>query len=114
MSEILFIIIIILINLFWFIFYLMFVEKLPWVKILVFSLINLIIITTWNGREYFLQHAVYVIFGSILLGAGIAGFIEYVKNLYKNYKNGNLSFKSILPIVLYIWMCAVTLGLVQK
>ena len=101
MKEILFIVLTLLTNFIWFTFYLVYIGKFPLVKILVCSLIDFIVIILWNGGEYFLQHIIYVIFCSILLGSGFAGFIEYIKNLYKNYRKGNLSFKSIFVILLY-------------
>ena len=110
MKEILFIVLTLLTNFIWFTFYLVYIGKFPLVKILVCSLIDFIVIILWNGGEYFLQHIIYVIFCSILLGSGFAGFIEYIKNLYKNYRKGNLSFKSIFVILLYVWLCASILG----
>ena len=107
MKEILFIVLTLLTNFIWFTFYLVYIGKFPLVKILVCSLIDFIVIILWNGGEYFLQHIIYVIFCSILLGSGFAGFIEYIKNLYKNYRKGNLSFKSIFVILLYVWLCAI-------
>ena len=46
--------------------------------------------------------------------SGFAGFIEYIKNLYKNYRKGNLSFKSIFVILLYVWLCAIYIGMAQN
>ena len=112
MKEILFIVLTLLTNFIWFTFYLVYIGKFPLVKILVCSLIDFIVIILWNGGEYFLQHIIYVIFCSILLGSGFAGFIEYIKNLYKNYRKGNLSFKSIFVILLYVWLCAIYIGMV--
>ncbi len=114
MKELSLIVFILLINLIWFIFYLICIGKFPLIKILVCSLIDLIAIILWNGSEYFSQHVLYVIFCSILLGSGFAGFIEYMKNIYINYKNRNLSFKSILVILLYMWACAACIGLAQN
>ena len=114
MKEILFIVLTLLTNFIWFTFYLVYIGKFPLVKILVCSLIDFIVIILWNGGEYFLQHIIYVIFCSILLGSGFAGFIEYIKNLYINYRKGNLSFKSIFVILLYVWLCAICIGLVQN
>ena len=111
MKEILFIVLTLLTNFIWFTFYLVYIGKFPLVKILVCSLIDFIVIILWNGGEYFLQHIIYVIFCSILLGSGFAGFIEYIKNLYKNYRKGNLSFKSIFVILLYVWLCAIYIGM---
>ena len=113
MKEILFIVLTLLTNFIWFTFYLVYIGKFPLVKILVCSLIDFIVIILWNGGEYFLQHIIYVIFCSILLGSGFAGFIEYIKNLYKNYRKGNLSFKSIFVILLYVWLCAIYIGTVS-
>ena len=114
MKEILFIVLTLLTNFIWFTFYLVYIGKFPLVKILVCSLIDFIVIILWNGGEYFLQHITYVIFCSILLGSGFAGFIEYIKNLYKNYRKGNLSFKSICVILLYVWLCAIYIGMAQN
>ena len=111
MKEILFIVLTLLTNFIWFTFYLVYIGKFPLVKILVCSFIVIIL---WNGGEYFLQHIIYVIFCSILLGSGFAGFIEYIKNLYKNYRKGNLSFKSIFVILLYAWLCAIYIGMAQN
>ena len=114
MKEILFIVLTLLTNFIWFTFYLVYIGKFPLVKILVCSLIDFIVIILWNGGEYFLQHIIYEIFCSILLGSGFAGFIEYIKNLYKNYRKGNLSFKSIFVILLYVWLCAIYIGMAQN
>ena len=107
MKEILFIVLTLLTNFIWFTFYLVYIGKFPLVKILVCSLIDFIVIIL-------LQHIIYVIFCSILLGSGFAGFIEYIKNLYKNYRKGNLSFKSIFVILLYVWLCAIYIGMAQN
>lgn len=108
MKEILFIVLTLLTNFIWFTFYLVYIGKFPLVKILVCSLIDFIVIILWNGGEYFLQHITYVIFCSILLGSGFAGFIEYIKNLYKNYRKGNLSLSQFL---LFYYTCGYALSI---
>ena len=115
MKEILFIVLTLLTNFIWFTFYLVYIGKFPLVKILVCSLIDFIVIILWNGGEYFLQHIIYVIFCSILLGSGFAGFIEYIKNFALT--NGNILnffFWSIFVILLYVWLCAIYIGMAQN
>lgn len=112
MEEILFICYIFFVNLIWFVFYLCYVEKLPFVKIMIFSFMSLIIFAYHDS--FFLQNIIDKIFGAILLGGGITGFIEYVKNLYRNFRKDRLSFRSILIILLYVGMCFICIGLRQN
>lgn len=113
MDGVLFILVNFILNLVWFVFYLFYFHQFPWKKILIFFAISFAVITWLHGKEYFLNNTMYIIFCATLLGGGISGFIEYLKSLYENYKNGSLSLKLMLPLIFYMWVSVLCIGAVQ-